>query len=47
MKESYNIGDSVKKLRINKETIRYYGKIGLLYEPKRDKTKYRIYSKKI
>ncbi|MCB2339020.1 MerR family transcriptional regulator [Clostridium estertheticum] len=45
MKDIYNIGDLVKKLRINKETIRYYERIGLLAEPKRDKTGYRIYSK--
>mgnify|MGYP003365658793 CR=1 FL=1 len=45
MKSVYNIGDLVKELRINKETIRYYEKIGLLSEPKKDKNGYRIYSK--
>lgn len=45
MKSIYNIGDLVKELNINKETIRYYEKIGLLSEPKRDKNGYRIYSK--
>ena len=45
MKSIYNIGDLVKELKINKETIRYYEKIGLLSEPKRDKNGYRLYSK--
>lgn len=45
MKSVYNIGDLVKELKINKETIRYYEKIGLLSEPKKDKNGYRIYSK--
>lgn len=45
MKESYNIGDIVKELGINKETIRYYEKIELLSQPKKDKNGYRIYSK--
>lgn len=45
MKIVYNIGDLVKELKINKETIRYYEKIGLLSEPKKDKNGYRIYSK--
>ncbi|AGK96846.1 MerR family transcriptional regulator [Clostridium pasteurianum] len=45
MKSVYNIGDLVRELKINKETIRYYEKIGLLSEPKRDKNGYRIYSK--
>jgi MerR family Zn(II)-responsive transcriptional regulator of zntA len=45
MKDNYSIGDLVKELKINKETIRYYEKIGLLGEPKKDKTGYRVYSK--
>ncbi|MFT8312994.1 MAG: MerR family transcriptional regulator [Clostridium sp.] len=45
MKSIYNIGDLVKELKINKETIRYYEKIGLLSDPKKDKNGYRIYSK--
>ena len=45
MKDIYNIGDLVKELNINKETIRYYERIGLLAEPKKDNTGYRIYSK--
>jgi DNA-binding transcriptional MerR regulator len=46
MKDTYNIGDLVKELNINKETIRYYEKIGLLPEPKRDENGYRLYLEK-
>ncbi|MDP4146677.1 MAG: MerR family transcriptional regulator [Bacillota bacterium] len=42
----YSIGELVEKLGINKETIRYYERIGLLSEPARDKNGYRIYSSK-
>ena len=45
MKNIYNIRELVEELEINKETIRYYEKIGLFSEPKRDKNGYRIYSK--
>ena len=45
MKDIYNIGELVKELNINKETIRYYENIGLLSEPKRNDNGYRIYSK--
>jgi MerR family Zn(II)-responsive transcriptional regulator of zntA len=44
MLKLYNIGQVVKKLKINKETIRYYEKIGLLKETKRDSNGYRIYT---
>ncbi|CDM69991.1 Hypothetical protein CM240_2874 [Clostridium bornimense] len=40
----YNIGHIVKELKINKETIRYYEKIGLLEEIKKDSNGYRIYT---
>lgn len=43
-KDEYNIGKLVKELNINKETIRYYEKIGLISETKRDKNGYRLYS---
>ena len=43
-KDEYNIGKLVRELNINKETIRYYEKIGLLSETKRDKNGYRLYS---
>jgi hypothetical protein len=40
MKDIYSISELVKELKLNKETIRYYEKIGLLCEPKRDKNGY-------
>lgn len=40
----YNIGQVVKEFKINKETIRYYEKIGLLEDTKRDSNGYRIYT---
>lgn len=45
MKDVYSIGELVKELDINKETIRYYERIGLISETKRDKNGYRLYSK--
>ncbi|WP_286906004.1 MerR family transcriptional regulator [Clostridium sp. UBA1652] len=44
MKNYYKIGEVVKKLNINRETIRYYENVGLLTENKRDKNGYRLYS---
>ena len=41
---SYSIGQVSNKLNINKETIRYYEKIGLLKDTKRDSNGYRIYT---
>lgn len=41
----YNIGEFAKILKINKETVRYYEKIGLLNEPKRNNNGYREYTK--
>lgn len=40
----YSIGQVAQKVKINKETIRYYEKIGLLENTKRDSNGYRIYS---
>lgn len=40
----YNIGEVVKILKINKETIRYYERIRLLKHTKRDSNGYRIYT---
>lgn len=45
MVKNYNIGNFANELNINKETIRYYEKIGLLHEPKRDTNGYRKYTK--
>ncbi|MBK1812250.1 MerR family transcriptional regulator [Clostridium sp. YIM B02505] len=46
MEETYSIGQLVKELNINKETIRYYEKIGLISQPKKDDSGYRVYSNK-
>lgn len=43
MKDVYSIGELANKLEINKETIRYYEKIRLLSEARRNKNGYRIY----
>ena len=40
----YSVGQVAKKLKINKETIRYYEKIGLLENTKRYSNGYRIYT---
>lgn len=45
MKDKYTIGELVKELKINKETVRYYEKIGLLSEIKKDSNGYRVYTK--
>lgn len=45
MKDGYSIGELASKLEINKETIRYYEKIGLLSEARRSESGYRVYSK--
>lgn len=39
-----HIGDLAAELRINPKTIRYYERIGLLPEPKRTPSGYRLYS---
>jgi MerR family Zn(II)-responsive transcriptional regulator of zntA len=45
MKDRYRIGELVKELGINKETVRYYERIGLLSKPRKDGNGYRIYTK--
>lgn len=45
MKDKYTIGELVKELKINKETVRYYEKIGLISEIKKDSNGYRVYTK--
>ncbi|MGE7922399.1 Hg(II)-responsive transcriptional regulator [Viridibacillus arvi] len=40
----YHINELAEKCSINKETIRYYERIGLLSEPSRTTAGYRIYS---
>jgi MerR family Zn(II)-responsive transcriptional regulator of zntA len=44
MNEVYSIGEVVKKLNINKETIRYYERIALLPTPQKTSNGYRVYS---
>ncbi|MCX8130871.1 MAG: MerR family transcriptional regulator [Clostridia bacterium] len=44
MEKVYSIGEVIKKLNINKETIRYYEKIGLLSQPQKASNGYRVYS---
>lgn len=41
---NYHISKLTQKCSINKETIRYYEKIGLLSEPSSTNNHYRIYS---
>ncbi|MGG0658327.1 Hg(II)-responsive transcriptional regulator [Rummeliibacillus pycnus] len=40
----YRISELAEKCSINKETIRYYERIGLLSEPSRTNAGYRVYS---
>jgi len=40
----YRISELAEKCSINKETIRYYERIGLLSEPSRTNAGYRLYS---
>lgn len=40
----YRISELAEKCSINKETIRYYERIGLLSEPSRTDAGYRVYS---
>ncbi|MGD2199968.1 Hg(II)-responsive transcriptional regulator [Lysinibacillus fusiformis] len=40
----YRVSELAEKCSINKETIRYYEKIGLLSEPSRTDSGYRVYS---
>ncbi|MFJ8262052.1 Hg(II)-responsive transcriptional regulator [Rummeliibacillus sp. NPDC094406] len=40
----YRISELAEKCSVNKETIRYYERIGLLSEPSRTNAGYRVYS---
>lgn len=40
----YRVGEIAKKCGVNKETLRYYERVGLIPEPTRTNTGYRIYS---
>lgn len=45
MKAGLTIGELAKELRLNPKTIRYYEEVGLLPNPRRSESGYRIYSK--
>ncbi|MFD1036938.1 Hg(II)-responsive transcriptional regulator [Virgibacillus byunsanensis] len=40
---SYRIGELAKECNVNKETIRYYERIGVILEPPRTESGYRLY----
>lgn len=40
----FRIGELAEKCNVNKETIRYYERIGLILKPDRTDSGYRIYS---
>lgn len=44
MSATFSVGELSNQLGINKETVRYYEKIGLLTEPSRDTNGYRTYT---
>ncbi|OEG00238.1 Hg(II)-responsive transcriptional regulator [Vulcanibacillus modesticaldus] len=44
---NYQIGEIAKKCNINKETLRYYERIGLIPQPSRTDSGYRIYTEDI
>ncbi len=39
----YRIGEIAKKCNVNKETLRYYERMGLISEPIRSDSGYRLY----
>lgn len=44
MKEQLTIGEVAEELQLNPKTIRYYEEVGLLPEPRRSESGYRLYS---
>ena len=40
----FHIGELAEKCNVNKETIRYYERLGLILEPSRTESGYRIYT---
>ena len=44
---TYHISELAERCGVNKETIRYYERVGLLLEPSRTNAGYRIYSNEI
>ena len=45
MKVGVTIGELAKELHLNPKTIRYYEEVGLLPEPRRTESGYRLYSR--
>ncbi len=45
MKAGLTIGELGKRLQLNPKTIRYYEEVGLLPEPQRSESGYRLYSR--
>ncbi len=45
MKAGMTIGELATELRLNPKTIRYYEEVGLLPEPRRSESGYRLYSR--
>ncbi len=45
MKVGLTIGELAKELHLNPKTIRYYEEVGLLPEPRRSESGYRVYSR--
>ena len=45
MKAGMTIGELAGELRLNPKTIRYYEEVGLIPEPRRSESGYRLYSK--
>lgn len=43
----YRVGELAKECNVNKETIRYYERIGIIPEPFRTDSGYRVYSEHI
>lgn len=43
----YRMGELAKKCNVNKETIRYYERIGIIPEPFRTDSGYRVYSEHV
>jgi len=46
MKAVLTIGEMSAELNLNPKTIRYYEEVGLLPEPRRSESGYRLYSRK-
>lgn len=43
---TYKIGEVASRAKVNKETVRYYEKRGLITKPDRRRSEYRIFTKR-